>query len=86
MSYYFRTVVAILVLEASTISAAVAFPKRSYSDPYSAPLGGYESDLGWSYVQPGYTGCPMSSAKEGNAEQQNFPIKQYGQTPGGYRC
>ncbi|MGE7157614.1 hypothetical protein ACQKJ1_28370 [Methylorubrum rhodesianum] len=31
-------------------------------------------------------GCSRSSAQEGNANQQNFPVKQYGQTSGGYRC
>lgn len=31
-------------------------------------------------------GCPMNSASEGNANQQNFPVKQYGQTAGGNRC
>ncbi len=30
--------------------------------------------------------CRMSSAAEGNANQQNFPVKQYGQTAGGNRC
>ena len=30
--------------------------------------------------------CPQSSAAEGNANQQNFPVKQYGQTAGGNRC
>jgi hypothetical protein len=30
--------------------------------------------------------CPMSSAAEGNANQQHFPVKQYGQTSGGNRC
>ena len=30
--------------------------------------------------------CPMSSAAEGNANQQHFPVKQYGQTTGGNRC
>jgi hypothetical protein len=33
-----------------------------------------------------HTACPMSSAAEGNANQQNFPVKQYGQTSGGTRC
>ncbi|WP_232627899.1 hypothetical protein [Methylobacterium sp. Leaf118] len=33
-----------------------------------------------------YPSCPMSSASEGNANQQHFPVKQYGQTSGGYRC
>ncbi|WP_375275966.1 hypothetical protein [Methylorubrum thiocyanatum] len=35
---------------------------------------------------PEHTACPMSSAAEGNANQQNFPVKQYGQTAGGTRC
>ncbi|WP_342108893.1 hypothetical protein [Methylobacterium sp. SI9] len=35
---------------------------------------------------PFYEGCPMSSAAEGNANQQTRPVKQYGQTAGGYRC
>ncbi|MDP4022316.1 hypothetical protein Q8W71_06755 [Methylobacterium sp. NEAU 140] len=30
--------------------------------------------------------CPGDSAAEGNANQQNRPVKQYGQTAGGYRC
>ncbi|KQQ21417.1 hypothetical protein ASF53_23360 [Methylobacterium sp. Leaf123] len=30
--------------------------------------------------------CHRSSAQEGNANQQNFPVQQYGQTSGGYRC
>jgi hypothetical protein len=35
---------------------------------------------------PIYDRCPMSSAAEGNADQQTRPVKQYGQTTGGYRC
>ena len=35
---------------------------------------------------PFYDGCPMSSAAEGNANQQTRPVKQYGQTAGGNRC
>ncbi|MHB2205350.1 hypothetical protein [Methylobacterium sp. CM6257] len=31
-------------------------------------------------------GCRRSSAQEGNADQQHFPVQQYGQTSGGYRC
>lgn len=86
MFYYVRMAVVIFVPEDSTISMAVALPKRSYSVPYSAPRGDYRPYLGWPYVQPGYTGCPMSSAKESNAEQQNFPVNKYGQTSRGYGC
>jgi hypothetical protein len=35
---------------------------------------------------PSLGGCLRSSAQEGNADQQHFPVKQYGQTAGGYRC
>lgn len=35
---------------------------------------------------PTVGGCRRSSAQEGNADQQHFPVKQYGQTSGGYRC
>ncbi len=35
---------------------------------------------------PFYEACPMSSAAEGNANQQTRPVKQYGQTSGGNRC
>ncbi|KQP11205.1 MAG: hypothetical protein Q7T93_17320 [Methylobacterium sp.] len=35
---------------------------------------------------PAYGGCPMSSAAEGNADQQSRPVMQYGQTAGGNRC
>lgn len=75
-----------LILAAITTSSAVAFPERSRLGPHPTSDSIYKPDLRRSYVQPGFTGCPMSSAKEGNAEQQNFPVKQYGQTSGGYRC
>jgi len=37
-------------------------------------------------LTPTVGGCRRSSAQEGNANQQNFPVQQYGQTSGGYRC
>ncbi|ACK85590.1 hypothetical protein [Methylorubrum extorquens] len=75
-----------LIFAVITTSSAAAFPERSRFEPYATSNNIYEPDLRRSYVQPDFTGCPMSSAKEGNAEQQNFPVKQYGQTSGGYRC
>jgi len=44
--------------------------------------------IGYGYYGPTYAApsCPQSSAAEGNANQQHFPVKQYGQTSGGYRC
>lgn len=37
-------------------------------------------------LPPAVEGCRRSSAQEGNADQQHFPVQQYGQTSGGYRC
>lgn len=37
-------------------------------------------------LTPAVEGCRRSSAQEGNADQQHFPVQQYGQTSGGYRC
>lgn len=53
-------------------------PAPSYEDYRAQPLGAHD--------HPRFTGCPMSSASEGNANQQNFPVKQYGQTSGGNLC
>lgn len=35
---------------------------------------------------PASFGCPMSSAAEGNANQQTRDVMQYGQTSGGSLC
>ncbi|WP_232627703.1 hypothetical protein [Methylobacterium sp. Leaf118] len=73
---------------AAPASSALAFGEdapagRSVSTmPYDvATTGSITSSDGLLYDH-----CPMSSAAEGNANQQNFPVKQYGQTSGGYRC
>ena len=76
-------VVTALVLGAAPISSAMAFNAQwtgygPYEVETTGALGLYESR------NPGT--CPMSSASEGNANQQNFPVKQYGQTAGGNRC
>lgn len=81
--------VAVLMLGvAAPASSALAFP-------YDTPRGHY---TGFVPYEPQVTGaigfdgsrnpatCPMSSAAEGNANQQNLPVKQYGQTSGGNRC
>ncbi|CAO4147215.1 hypothetical protein [Methylorubrum aminovorans] len=75
--------VAGLVLGVAPLTSAMALPHtHAYPAPvvsgWSAPLGTYDS--------PFYAACPMNSAAEGNANQQNFPVKQYGQTAGGNRC
>ncbi|MGX7709411.1 hypothetical protein [Methylobacterium sp. Gmos1] len=77
-----------LVLGIASLSSAMAFESSSPSDPFwsddvetTGSIGGRANTS-----VPFYGACPMSSASEGNANQQNFPVKQYGQTSGGYRC
>lgn len=50
----------------------------SYETEYTGSVTGQDI--------PYYTGCPMSSAAEGNANQQTRPVMQYGQTSGGSAC
>ena len=75
-----------LILGVAPISSAMAYDSPSrYTAfaPYDVETTGSVNDVGRS---PAYLGCPMSSAAEGNANQQNFPTQQYGQTSGGNRC
>ncbi|KQP77449.1 hypothetical protein [Methylobacterium sp. Leaf117] len=75
-----------LVLGVASISSAMAQerPSRYTSfSPYEVETTGSVFDM---RRPPAYFGCPMSSAAEGNANQQNFPTQQYGQTSGGNRC
>ena len=79
-------IAAALVLGAAPISSAMAYdsPARYTSfAPYDVETTGSVNDM---RRPPAYLGCPMSSAAEGNANQQNFPTQQYGQTSGGNRC
>ncbi len=75
---------------AAPASSALAFD-------YGDPAGRYTSTMPYDVTTTGsingsagptyaYPSCPQSSAAEGNADQQHFPVKQYGQTSGGYRC
>ncbi|SFL39040.1 hypothetical protein [Methylorubrum salsuginis] len=79
---------AIVLGVAAPASSALAFD-------YGVPAGRYASTLPHDVTTTGsitasdgrlYDRCPMSSAAEGNANQQHFPTKQYGQVSGGYRC
>ena len=81
-------VVTALVLGAAPISSAMAFSAHSPAPFWSQDVettGSIGSRAG-NGTRPFYGACPTSSASEGNARQQNFPVKQYGQTSGGYRC
>ncbi|GJD65890.1 hypothetical protein [Methylobacterium frigidaeris] len=81
-------VVTALVLGVAPISSAMAFgpefPSASSSPRDVETTGSIGGRTNTSV--PFYGACPMSSASEGNANQQNFPVKQYGQTAGGHRC
>ncbi|WP_027171412.1 hypothetical protein [Methylobacterium sp. 10] len=75
-----------LVLGAASISSATAFERPSrYTafSPYDVTETGSLREVS---RPPAYLGCPMSSAAEGNANQPNFLVQQYGQTSGGNRC
>jgi hypothetical protein len=77
-----------LVLGVAPISSAMAYdtPSRYTAfSPYDVETTGSLDGRGLSPLRhPSH--CPMSSAAEGNANQQNFPTQQYGQTSGGNRC
>ncbi|KQP65842.1 hypothetical protein ASF41_21930 [Methylobacterium sp. Leaf111] len=77
-----------LVLGVASISSAMAYDSTSrYTTfaPYDVDTTG---SLDGRRLAPlrDPDRCPMSSAAEGNANQQNFPTQQYGQTSGGNRC
>ncbi|AMB44934.1 MULTISPECIES: hypothetical protein [Methylobacteriaceae] len=75
--------VAAVVLGIAPVTSALAF-----SESHGRPIpmaSGWTSSLGV-HDGPYHAACPMNSAAEGNANQQNFPVKQYGQTAGGNRC
>ncbi len=77
--------VAALVLGVAPISSAIAYDfggRYTGLSPYSLQT----PDALGVHDTPFYESCPMSSAAEGNANQQTRPVKQYGQTSGGNRC
>ncbi|KQO63349.1 MULTISPECIES: hypothetical protein [unclassified Methylobacterium] len=79
---------AALVIGVASISSAIAYDSPSrYTTfaPYDVETTG--SLDGRRFAPPRNPDrCAMSSAAEGNANQQNFPTQQYGQTSGGNRC
>ncbi|MDP4027068.1 hypothetical protein Q8W71_31245 [Methylobacterium sp. NEAU 140] len=72
---------------AAALSPAVAAPRSTTWTGFatdSEVTGAIDPRAGGFLRNPAT--CPMSSAAEGNARQQNFPVQQYGQTSGGNRC
>ena len=77
------TVAALVIAGAAPMTSAMAYPVYRDTGPvYTGSIG--VNDSPFYEIHPGY--CRPSSAAEGNANQQNFPVKQYGQTAGGHRC
>jgi hypothetical protein len=77
-----------LVLGVAPISSAMAYdsPSRYTTvSPYDVETTGSIQSRDDLFSRNPAT-CAMSSAAEGNANQQNFPVQQYGQTSGGNRC
>ncbi|KQP64034.1 hypothetical protein [Methylobacterium sp. Leaf112] len=73
-------------LGAAAMSPALAHDGQSRfmsSSPYAPETTGslYVDERG-----PTFLGCPVSSAADGNANQQTRPVMQYGQTAGGSSC
>ena len=86
------TLATALVLGVASLSPAMAFernPAQERTSRYTGFLPHEVETTGSVYAPyraPVRDGCAMSSAAEGNANQQNFPVMQYGQTSGGNRC
>ncbi len=72
------------ILGVASISSAMAYDNSSRYIGF-AP-GAVETTGSFVGFHRGRAKCRMSSAAEGNANQQNFPVKQYAQTAGGTRC
>ena len=89
MTMRLAAAVAAVILGASApVSSALAYSRVAPTQQV-VPVAPYEPTVTGSLgVHDGraFARCPMSSAAEGNANQQNFPVKQYGQTSGGARC
>ncbi|MCJ2070933.1 hypothetical protein MKK75_19420 [Methylobacterium sp. J-030] len=86
MKNRFSAAVTALVLATAPLSPAFAANEGRWTG-FNANAPETTGSLGLGvHDMPFYDGCPMSSAAEGNANQQTRPVKQYGQTAGGYRC
>ncbi|SFK67553.1 hypothetical protein [Methylorubrum salsuginis] len=81
-------VAAVMLGATAPVSSALAFSAAAPVER-TAPVTRFAPEVTGSlgvHDDPKFTRCPTSSAAEGNANQQHFPVKQYGQTSGGTRC
>ncbi|MCJ2014740.1 hypothetical protein [Methylobacterium sp. J-076] len=88
MKNHIVAMITVLILGAGSISPTVAYENsaRPGYTPFDVEAtGSLDGFPGGRYDRNPRT-CPQNSAAEGNANQQNFPVKQYGQTTGGNRC
>ncbi|WP_018260984.1 hypothetical protein [Methylobacterium sp. WSM2598] len=82
--------VSALVLGLAPVSSAMAFgPGAPFQPSHPRDVGTTGSIGGWAplgaHDGPLFDRCDNPAA-EGNARQQNRPVKQYGQVSGGPRC
>ena len=75
-----------VVLGLASLSPAMAYETKGRYTGFLPPEVETTGSVYAPSRVPTYGGCAMSSAAEGNANQQNFPVMQYGQTSGGNRC
>ncbi|GJD58293.1 hypothetical protein [Methylobacterium dankookense] len=78
-------IVTAFMLGVAPVSSAMAFSDSARTTIYRFGDPETTGSIGV-HDTPFYEACPMSSAAEGNANQQTRPVKQYGQTAGGTRC
>ncbi|WP_027173390.1 hypothetical protein [Methylobacterium sp. 10] len=86
MKTYIAALSTALVMGLASISPTTAMERPSRYTTFNP----YDVDTTHSIQAdrraPSSFGCPMSSAAEGNANQQTREVMQYGQTSGGSRC
>lgn len=84
-------VAAVVLGSAAPVSSALADTYRAPVESRetrgtASPFDGLLTGSIGVHDGPFYERCAVSSAKEGNANQQTRPVKQYGQTSGGPLC
>jgi hypothetical protein len=88
----FAAALAVLVIgvaapATSALAFGPAYERNVTEGSYGGRYTGYVDAHAMQTTDRGsYGGCPMSSAAEGNANQAERSVMQYGQTSGGNRC
>ncbi len=80
----FAAIVAALAIAATPVSSALAYDQM-FAVEERAPATPQHDWRGHA-IEGFHLPCAPSSSSQGNANQQNFPVQQYGQTSGGAAC